>query len=62
MIEFAALTYGLLVSFVLSALARNHKSSRKSPAVLQALGYVLCGMSGGAALILAFMALSMAIG
>jgi len=61
MIEFAALTYGLLVSFVLSALRRNHKASQKNPAILQALGYMLCGMSAGAALILAFLALSMAI-
>jgi flagellar biosynthesis protein FliR len=61
MIEFAALTYGLLVSFVLSALTRNHKSSKKNPAILHALGHLLCGMSAGAALILAFLALRMAI-
>lgn len=52
MFEFAAVTYGLLASFVLSAAQRNHRERRPHPRILRHFGYVLCGLSGGSALIL----------
>jgi hypothetical protein len=58
MTAFAALIYGFLAMFVLSAAGHNNKVQRQhSPALLH-VGYVLCGMSAGAALILGFLAVS----
>lgn len=59
MLEFAAVTYGLLATFVLSALGRNHRERRAHPRFLRNFGYLLCGMSAGTAAILAFMAIRM---
>ena len=61
MLEFAAVTYGLLATFVLSALGRNHRERRPHPTFLRNFGYLLCGVSGGTAAILAFIALRMLI-
>jgi hypothetical protein len=61
MVELAALTYGVLVSFVLSALTRNHRGQRPNPAMLQVFGYMLCGVSIGACVILSAIALGMAV-
>ncbi|AUW57630.1 hypothetical protein C1T17_05460 [Sphingobium sp. SCG-1] len=52
MIEFAALTYGVLASFVLSSAGRNHAARKPHPPVLRHIGYVLCGMSAGTCAIL----------
>ncbi|MDX3909052.1 MAG: hypothetical protein QHC67_04460 [Sphingobium sp.] len=52
MIEFAALTYGVLASFVLSSAGRNRAAKRPHPPVLRHIGYVLCGMSAGTCAIL----------
>ena len=57
MMEFAALTYGLLASVILSAAQRNHKLARPHPPLLLYLGYLLCGLSAGLALALACLAI-----
>ena len=54
----AALIYGFLATFVLSAAGHNNKVQRAHPPVLLHIGYVLCGMSAGAALILGFLAVN----
>ncbi|EQB03214.1 hypothetical protein [Sphingobium baderi] len=56
MMEFAALTYGLLASVILSAAQRNRKLARPHPPLLLYLGYLLCGVSAGIALVLAYVA------
>lgn len=45
MLEVAALTYGMLLSFVLTGASRNRKLQRPNPAVLNHIGYVLFGMT-----------------
>ncbi|WP_022681402.1 hypothetical protein [Sphingobium bisphenolivorans] len=62
MVEFAALTYGLLASVILSAARRNHKLARPHPPLLFYTGYLLCGVSAGVAVILGYIALSQFIG
>lgn len=57
MMEFAALTYGLLASVILSAAQRNHKLARPHPPLLLYLGYLLCGLSAGLALALVCLAI-----
>lgn len=49
-------TYGMLASFVLSGASRNRKLRRPNPPILAYVGYVLCGLSGGLALMLLFAA------
>lgn len=58
MFEFAALTYGLLASVILSAAQRNRKMARPHPPMLLYVGYLLCGLSAGVAAVLAYIALS----
>jgi len=62
MMEFAALTYGLLASVILSAAQRNRKLARPHPPLLLYLGYLLCGVSAGIALVLAYVALTLIAG
>ncbi|ALR19893.1 MULTISPECIES: hypothetical protein [Sphingobium] len=62
MMEFAALTYGLLASVILSAAQRNRKLARPHPPLLLYVGYLLCGVSTGIALVLAYMALTLLTG
>ncbi|MEC3948566.1 hypothetical protein [Sphingobium sp. HWE2-09] len=57
MVEIAAVTYGLLASVILSAAQRNRKMARPHPPMLLYVGYLLCGLSGGLALALAYVAL-----
>lgn len=57
MMEFAALTYGLLASIILSAAQRNRKLARPHSALLLYVGHLLCGLSAGAALILTGLAI-----
>ena len=51
MFEFAALTYGVLASVILSAAQRNRKLARPHPPLLLYVGYLLCGVSAGLAMI-----------
>ncbi|MBB6190644.1 hypothetical protein FHS51_000861 [Sphingobium wenxiniae] len=62
MMEFAALTYGLLASVILSAAQRNRKLARPHPPLLLYLGYLLCGVSAGIVLVLAYVALTLFAG
>lgn len=52
MIPVGILLYGFLLSFVLSAGARNRREGRANPMMLTVVGYVLCGLSAGVAAIL----------
>lgn len=51
-LQFAVLVYGLTLSFVLSSASRNRREGRAHPPVLVYTGYVLCGISAGAAVAL----------
>jgi xanthosine utilization system XapX-like protein len=62
MVGAAVFFYGLLVSFIFSGASRNAKMRRPNPPAMQYLGYVLCGLTGGASLILLAHALAEAIG
>ncbi|WP_420146287.1 hypothetical protein [Sphingobium sp.] len=62
MVEFAALTYGLLASVILSAAQRNRKLARPHPPMLLYMGYLLCGLSAGLAIALGYVALMLAGG
>ncbi|MET0371913.1 MAG: hypothetical protein ABW039_11115 [Sphingobium sp.] len=59
MMEFAALTYGLLASVILSAAQRNRKLARPHPPMLLYVGYLLCGLSAGAAMMLVYVAINL---
>lgn len=52
MAEFAIFTYGMLATFVLSGASRNKKLQRRNPAVLEYIGYLLCGVSAGVGVLL----------
>ncbi len=52
MIEAVALTYGMLLSFVLSGASHNRKLARPNPPVLNYVGYVLFGATVAAAVLL----------
>jgi hypothetical protein len=56
MIEAVALTYGMLLSFVLSGASRNRKLARPNPPMLEYVGYVLFGVTATAAVALALYA------
>lgn len=58
MFEFAALTYGVFTSIILSAAQRNRKLARPHPPMLLYVGHLLCGLSAGVAVILGYIALS----
>ncbi|MDO7834012.1 hypothetical protein Q4610_03045 [Sphingobium sp. HBC34] len=62
MVEFAALTYGLMASIILSAAQRNRKLARPHPPLLLYLGYLLCGLSAGLALALLYVAATLLAG
>lgn len=62
MFEFAALSYGLLASVILSAAQRNRKLAKPHPPLLLYMGYLMCGVSAGAAIALAFIAVRNLIG
>lgn len=55
MMEFAALTYGLVASIVLSAAQRNRKLARPHSPMLFYVGHLLCGLSVGLVMILAYL-------
>ncbi|ONF96341.1 hypothetical protein SPHI_15700 [Sphingomonas jeddahensis] len=52
MVGAAVFVYGLLVSFIFSGASRNAKLRRPNPPVLDYVGYVLCGITAGASLVL----------
>lgn len=54
--------YGLLVSFIFSGASRNAKLRHPNPPVMQYVGYILCGLTAGASLVLMAHAGSMALG
>jgi hypothetical protein len=56
MMEFAAITYGFLASFVLSAAGHNRRHQRPHPKPLLIAGYLLCGMSAASCVILLYIA------
>ncbi|WP_375196623.1 hypothetical protein [Sphingobium sp.] len=62
MMEFAALTYGLLASVILSVAQRNRRLALPHPPMLLYTGYLLCGISAGVSVILAYIALSQFVG
>ncbi|PZQ58103.1 MAG: hypothetical protein DI544_15010 [Sphingomonas taxi] len=53
MLEVAALTYGMLLSFVFAGASRNRKLERANPPVLNYVGYVLVGATCTMAVLLA---------
>ena len=53
MIEAVALTYGMLLSFVLTGASRNRKLERANPPMLNYIGYVLFGITCSVALMAA---------
>ncbi len=50
MFEIAAFSYGLLASFIISGIERNHRAQRAHPPILLYFGYFLCATLGGIAL------------
>lgn len=62
MFEFAALSYGLLASVILSAAQRNRKLAQPHPPLLLYMGYLMCGVSAGIAIALAYIAVRSLIG
>lgn len=51
MFDAVALTYGMLMSFVLSAASLNVRLRCPHPAVMVYLGYLLCGITSGLAVL-----------
>lgn len=49
MLQFAILVYGLLLSFVLTSASRNRREGKAHAPMLVYVGYLLCGLSAGAA-------------
>ncbi|MET0365377.1 MAG: hypothetical protein ABW169_12075 [Sphingobium sp.] len=49
MLQFAIVMYGLTLMFVLSSASRNHRQGRAHAPTLVYAGYLLCGLSAGAA-------------
>ena len=45
MFEFAALTYGMLASFVLASITSNHKANRDNPRIVTMFGWGLMAFS-----------------
>lgn len=45
MFPIAALTYGMLASFVMASVHRNHRQARQNPALLTLFGWMLMAFS-----------------
>lgn len=52
----AALIYGFMASFVLSAAGHNQRVQRQHSVALLRTGYLLCGLSAGTSVILTYIA------
>ncbi len=50
MLHFGIVIYGLLLSFVLASASRNMREGRAHARPLVYVGYILCGLSAGAAI------------
>ena len=46
MFEFAALTYGVIASFVMASATRNRREAKTDPPLLHAFGWTLMTFSG----------------
>lgn len=57
MLQFGLVVFGFLMMFVLSSAARNRRQGRANPMMVTAVGYVLGGISAGAATLLPLWAL-----
>jgi multisubunit Na+/H+ antiporter MnhB subunit len=57
MLQFAIVMYGFLLMFVLFSASRNKREGRSNSRMLTGTGYVLCGISAGAATLLPLWAL-----
>jgi hypothetical protein len=53
MFEVAALTYGMLATFIMSSFRRNRRDERRDPAVLVAFGWAMMAFSATVAVGLA---------
>ena len=62
MVGAAVLVYGMLVSFIFSGASRNAKLQRQNPPMMQYVGYVLCGITAGASVVLMCHAIGDSIG
>ena len=49
MLQFAMMIYGLMLMFVLTSASRNRRHGRSHAPMLVYVGYILCGISAGAA-------------
>lgn len=58
MFELAAVTYGVLLSFVFSSLHHNIRTSQRTPAIVTAFGYFLVGVTAAISMTLFGMALT----
>ena len=52
MFEFAALTYGVVASFVVASVSRNKRAARRNPPILSLFAWTLAGFSLGSAMVL----------
>ncbi|WP_404713016.1 hypothetical protein [Sphingomonas sp. MMS24-J13] len=52
MFELAAITYGVLASFVMASLTRNKRAARRNPPILALFAWGLAGFSLGSAIML----------
>lgn len=57
MVGAAAFAYGMLMSFILSGASRNVKLRRPHPPLMIHVGYLLCGISAGVAILAGYTAL-----
>ena len=62
MVEFMVFCYALLASFVISAMARNHKLQRPSGQLMTAVGWGLFSLSSTLAVLLVGVAVALALG
>ncbi len=62
MVGAAVFVYGLLMSFIFSGVARNAKLDRPNPAMVTYVGYLLVGLTAGAAVILLAHAVGVSMG
>ncbi|MDZ7894400.1 MAG: hypothetical protein U5M50_05185 [Sphingobium sp.] len=55
--NFALLMFGMLLSFVITTLERDHRLQRPSPVLVRSVGYVLVGaLMASAVILIAFAA------
>ena len=62
MLEALVFSYGLVTSFVVAGVERNHRAQRANPPMLACFGYAVCTTLGGTALGLFAFATAEALG